>query len=631
MSMPTVDRRDTVVDSDVVGVEGRLVDPVATAPAAPAAAAPALVVRPRLHIALLSNGKVNGTELLEAVARHLGGLVPPDATFRHYRKPSVSVAPDAQDIESITRTADAVICAIGDCGSCSSRTMRDAIEMEWAGLPSVAIIADALVSPVDAMRRTSGMPDYPFCVTSFPVGNLTPEETDERGRALASEVLELLTTGRPERSPATAGPPATASTGLAPRRRFTDHGAAVEACFELGWTDGLPVVPPTEDRVAEMLAAIDRSPEDVVFRVPTRNGLTATFELVAANAVMAGCRSEHLPVVLAALDALGSAESNAHGHTGTMAGSQQVLVVNGPVRHRLGINSGEGALGPGRRANAVIGRAVRLVVRNVMRSLPGGFDRAAFGHPGRWSWCFGEAEEESPWSPLAVEMGRAAGEDAVSLYATSWQASTICHSRDAEELLDEIALAARTACHVNWLHTEVATESSFHTTRPFLWVTGHEHATVLASGGYGDKRALQDAVFGRLTEEHPDLRPVAVASPERVHFVYVHGTGMQQTWFFAPFQSHRLVTRPVAAGGAPAAIGHDADVGRALEGLRASLAADDYRLDVAVEDGAVRVQVEAGPQACAECLVPEPMMENIVRDALAGTDLAGLPLDISLP
>jgi|GEM_PF-100338 len=608
-----------------------VVEPVSHAPAARGGMAPALTIRPHLRIALVSNGKVNGTELLDAVARELDGLLP-DATFTRYRKPSVSVPPDPEDFAEIVRTADAAICAIGDCGSCSSRTARDAIEFEWEGIPAVGIIADALFSPVDFMRRTSGMPDYPYCATPFPVGNLTPAETDRRGAVIAPQVLELLTTGRPE--PTDVTPSATESieavvgptAGL--RRTFTDADEGVEAFFDLGWTDGLPVTLPTEARVEEMVAAVGGNPSDVVFGVPTRNGLTVTLELAAANAVMAGCRPEHFPVVLAALAALGSAESNAHGHTATMAGSQQVLIVNGPIRDRLGINSGEGALGPGTRANAVIGRAMRLVARNVMHSTHGRFDRAAFGHPGRWSWCFGEAEEQSPWTPLCGDRGFEPGSDTVTLYATSWQSSVICHSRDAEDLLDEIALAARTACHLNWLHGEVATESSFHEHRPFLWVTGHEHATVLLGGGYLDKRQIREALFTRLTEEHPTLRPVGIASADCIHLAYVHGTGMQQTWFFAPFQSHELVTRPIGAGSVEAADAPSATVDRALDGLRTSLAADDYHLDVAIAGKVVTIRVDAGPTACAECLVPDATIRGIVESALVEAGLASMVVEV---
>lgn len=530
--------------AQLAGAGTQALQPIGFTPPVVATMAPPLALKPGTHIALLSNGKANGTELLEAVAQQLQREVGHELTFKHYRKPSVSVPATPEDVAEICATADAVICAIGDCGSCSSRTMRDAIDFELAGIPSVAIIADALIVPVNYMRRISGMPDYPFCITAFPVGNLTPAETTERAESIALEVLQLLTTGRPDAT--------TDSSDLhhtdhkAAVVTFSSEEAAVEEFYARNWTDGLPVVIPTPDRVDAMLERSDRPRDEEVFRVPTRNNLVVTVELAAINAVMAGCKPEHFPVVLAAATALGQPRHNVHAHTATLSGAQQVLIINGSIRNELGINSGEGALGPGTRANASIGRALRLLVRNGCHSVHGEFDRATFGHPGRFSWCFGEAEEQTPWEPLNVEMGLPAGTSSVSLYASVWQASTICHSRDAEELLDEICLGARTQCHVNWLHDQVADDNSFYENRPFLFVVGYQHAQVLLSGGYTEKEKLKDAIYRRLVDPTSPLRAASIAAPHNVRVVYVHGTGIQQTWFFGPFQSHELVTAAIS-------------------------------------------------------------------------------------
>jgi hypothetical protein len=245
---------------------------------------------------------------------------------------------------------------------------------------------------------------------------------------------------------------------------------------------------------------------------------------------------------------VGDPRHNLHAHTGTMAGAQQVLIVNGPVREQVGINCGDGALGPGWRANSTIGRAVRLVIRHALGSVHGEFDRAAFSHPGRYGWCFGEAEEDSPWEPLASDLGAGDGGSTVTAYATTWQASVICHERSAETLLDQLGLMARTGCHLNWLHRAVAADSSFSLRRPFLFVVGREHARVLSAGGLRTRRQVADALHDRLTRPDPALEPVAVAAAGNIHLAYVHATGMQQTWFFAPFQSHEAVTCQIAAG-----------------------------------------------------------------------------------
>lgn len=416
--------------------------------------------------------------------------------------------------------------------------MRDAIDFETTGLPSAVIIADALVGPADAMRRLSGLPDYPLLATEFPVGALTAAQLAERATRLAPAVAAALTV----RGPATPPGADNASDSLV----FADEAAALEWFFERGFTDGLPVVVPTAERVASLLATTQSNPHEVVVTLPTRAGLSATVETVAVNAVMAGTTPALFPVVLAAARAAGDPTYNLHAHTGTMAGAQQVLVVNGPQRGRLGFRSEDGGLGPGWRANATVGRAVRLMIRNALGSVHGQFDRAGFSHPGRFSWCIAENEEHSPWPPFATQLGGATqGIDAVSLFATVWQASVINHEQRAVPIIDDLALVARTGAHTNWLHHDVASDSSFYAKRPFVFVTGHEHARVFASDGFGALDRLREALYIRMVGHHPTLRPVAVADPSNIYVVYVHATGMQQSWFFAPFQSHHAVTRVV--------------------------------------------------------------------------------------
>lgn len=418
--------------------------------------------------------------------------------------------------------------------------MRDAIDFETMGLPSAVVIADALYGPADAMRRLSGLPDYPLPATQFPVGSLDSTELAERAAQLAPAVVRALTE-RPALQRELA-----ASAGTSDSFVFDDDESALGWLFDNGFTDGLPVVVPTPERVAALLSQVDSSPSEPVIMLPTRAGLTATVETVAVNAVMAGVTPPLFPVVLAAARAAGDPASNLHAHTGTMAGAQQVIVINGPQRSRLGFRSEDGALGPGWRANATVGRALRLVIRNALGSVHGQFDRAGFSHPGRYTWCIAEHEERSPWPPFAAQLGAAAtGVDAVSLFATVWQASIINHEPRALPIIDDLALVARTGAHANWLHHDVASDSSFYAKRPFVFVTGHEHARVLARDGFGDLDRLREALYNRMTGHHSQLRPVAIADPSNIYFVYVHATGMQQSQFFAPFQSHHAVTRVV--------------------------------------------------------------------------------------
>src|SRR5947209_7022189 len=182
----------------------------------------------------------------------------------------------------------------------------------------------------------------------------------------------------------------------------------IEACFQRGWTDGLPVIPPTPQRVLRMLDGTPRDPKDVVAVVPP-DLVPCTVEKVAINTVMPGCRPEYLPVVIAALEAACTERFNLHGVLATTYSVGPVIIVNGPVRRAIGMNSGINVLGQGNRANATIGRALQLLVRNVGGGRPGEVDRATLGNPGKYTFCFAEDEQGSPWEPLAVERRRRAG------------------------------------------------------------------------------------------------------------------------------------------------------------------------------------------------------------------------------
>ncbi len=188
-----------------------------------------------------------------------------------------------------------------------------------------------------------------------------------------------------------------------------------EFMFEQGLTDGLPVIPPTPERVARMLAGTRRDPLEVVAVVPP-NLAPATVEKVAANAVMAGCRPEYLPVVIAALEAACTDTFNAHGIMATTAGATPIIVVNGPIRRRLGMNMGIQALGSGFRPNATIGRALKLALRNIGGARPGDIERSTLGAAGKYTMCIAEWEERSPWDPLHVERGFGRDESVVTLF-----------------------------------------------------------------------------------------------------------------------------------------------------------------------------------------------------------------------
>lgn len=267
----------------------------------------------------------------------------------------------------------------------------------------------------------------------------------------------------------------------------------VEALFDRGWTDGLPVVAPTEGRVLRMLAGTTRAPDELVAVVPP-DLVECTVEKVAVNAVMAGCRPEYLPVVLAALEAACTDDFNIHGLLATTMPVGPVLVVNGPIRRRIGMNSGVNALGQGNRANLTIGRALQLVIRNVGGGRPGEIDRATHGNPGKVGFCFAEDEEGSPWESLSVEHGYSSDESTVTLFPGEGPRGVVDQlSRTPESLAASIAACLRTVQHPKL-------PLAFDT----LLVVSPEHGRVFHDAGW-DKDRLRTELAGHLQLHGVDI------------------------------------------------------------------------------------------------------------------------------
>jgi len=268
------------------------------------------------------------------------------------------------------------------------------------------------------------------------------------------------------------------STGLRSRRlelaRLEDEA---EAFFERGWTDGLPVVPPTPARVLRMLEGTTRDPGEVV-AVVGPDFADCTVEKAAVNAVLSGCRPEYLPVVLAAVEAACTDEFNMHGLLCTTWFTGPVVIVNGPIATEIGMNSGVNALGQGNRANATIGRALQLIVRNIGGGRPGEIDRATLGGPGKYTFCFAEDEAGSPWEPLSVERGLSEGTSAVTLFAGSGPHGFADQkSRDPESLAISMAWALDGVFHPKLALTSDA-----------VLVVSPEHARVFREAGWSKAR-----------------------------------------------------------------------------------------------------------------------------------------------
>jgi peroxiredoxin len=267
----------------------------------------------------------------------------------------------------------------------------------------------------------------------------------------------------------------------------------LEDMFARGWTDGLPVVPPTTERVAAMLGG--RDPALVLGQVPPAMG-EATLQRVAACAVLAGCRPAYFPVVRAAVEAALDPAFNLNGQAVTTQPAGQLVVVNGPIRHALGLNSGMGALGPGTRANLTIGRALRLVLTLTGGAVPGRLDRATLGHPGKLGFCVAEDEENSPWEPLHVERGFPPERSVVTLIACDAPLSVSDHrSISAEELASILGWAAATTWSPNWWPLGATS----------VYVICPEHRALFAAAGWGKAR-VREAMFGAVTKPARELR-----------------------------------------------------------------------------------------------------------------------------
>ncbi|HET8578804.1 MAG TPA: hypothetical protein VFO18_17030 [Methylomirabilota bacterium] len=268
-----------------------------------------------------------------------------------------------------------------------------------------------------------------------------------------------------------------------------------ETLYARGVTDGLPVVPPTRERVAAAVAASGREAGELVSLVAPNFG-RATVEKIAINAVMAGCRPEYLPVVIAGVEAMCDEAFDLHGVSATTNFPAPLFVINGPVRKQLDVNCGAGVFGSGWRANATIGRALRLIAVNVGGAVPGVVSMSTLAHPGRYTYCIGENEEESPWDSLSVEHGFERGDSTVAAFAGEAPHGVYDHtSRTARELLITIGHSLEVISH----H-----KSTYH--GDTLVVLSPEHARTIAADGWG-KADIRRFLWERLRKPVKELIP----------------------------------------------------------------------------------------------------------------------------
>ena len=280
-----------------------------------------------------------------------------------------------------------------------------------------------------------------------------------------------------------------------------------EGCYERGWSDGLPVIPPTRVRVIRMLKGTDRSPGEIIGNIPPDNA-PCTIEKVAINAVLAGCKPEYFPIVLASVQAALQDKFCMHGLLCTTYFSGPVMIVNGPVVQQVGLNNGINALGQGSRANATIGRALQLLIRNVGGGVPGGIDRAVMGNPGKYTFCFAEDESDADWSTLAQDRGFERNESVINLFAgEGLQPIVDQKSRDPDSLARNMAASLRAVVNTKLYGVADA-----------VLVVCPEHRRVFREGGW-NKDDLKNALYDNLMTPGSELilgaQGIAEGMPEK--------------------------------------------------------------------------------------------------------------------
>ena len=275
--------------------------------------------------------------------------------------------------------------------------------------------------------------------------------------------------------------------------QFADLEDDAEGCYERGWSDGLPVIPPTRVRVIRMLKGTDRSPGEIIGNIPPDNA-PCTIEKVAINAVLAGCKPEYFPIVLASVQAALQDKFCMHGLLCTTYFSGPVMIVNGPVVQQIGLNNGINALGQGSRANATIGRALQLLIRNVGGGVPGGIDRAVMGNPGKYTFCFAEDESDTDWSTLAQDRGFERSESVINLFAgEGLQPIVDQKSRDPDSLARNMAASLRAVVNTKLYGVADA-----------VLVVCPEHRRVFREGGW-NKDDLKNALYDNLMTPGSEL------------------------------------------------------------------------------------------------------------------------------
>ena len=403
-----------------------LVDPTA----APLAAAPDAVGVSALQslsgrkLALLKNAWPSWHRMIDRLELLLTERVD-GVTAEQHLIPNGSAA-DPELLASIAAGADAAVVGLANCGSCTAWSYHDAVCLSTLGLPVVLVATSEFSGLVEALSAAKGVRIPTVVIGANPETVAHEVALDLLDDAYRPIIEALL-------APPRTDPQPSSRAAQTPALGYHDEDAALQACHDLGWTDGLPVVLPTVRRVDAMLTVLG-DPDAVVAAMPP-SGYAVTNQALAANAVMAGCTADHLPVLAAFVRAVCVPDFNLNGIATTTGPSAPFAVVSGPAAARAGLNSGRGALGPGWRANASIGRALRLLISNIGGARPGEVAKSIMGQPGRYTMCVAENDAASPWEPLHVTFGLSAADSAVTALGATGTMNVLTPRSDVDAML----------------------------------------------------------------------------------------------------------------------------------------------------------------------------------------------------
>lgn len=366
-------------------------------------------------IYLLDIGRPNSDVLIQIVQSHLEETYP-DAEYVYYGKTKGYRYDEASSWwEKIYEDARAVILFVGDCGSGTMRMLTMQNQLELHNIPTVSLVCSPFKNDAYAVSRTLGMPSLRWVEIPYPITDISNADLDANVAPAVPALLKGLQEPLTEEELSTD----TIRAIVQPRFIFEGTMEEVQEYFikhEMG--DGLPIVPPTEEAVQQMLKGTSHAPDEVVGKVPPEY-YTATVEKVAVNAVMCGCKPSYMPVLLTLCEILADEAMDVNVSSRSTTGFAFWAFANGPVRKELDMNCSTNALGPGNRANATIGRAVRMFLINLGGSKVGINEMATIGNPLKYGFAFAENEEESPWSTYHEDKGFSKEESTVTL-CESW-------------------------------------------------------------------------------------------------------------------------------------------------------------------------------------------------------------------